>query len=942
MANEYRSKENHDLKDSFLTNYSVPSFLEEIRDGLKKCESFCFSVSFIKKAGLILIEREIKEALERGVKGKLITSTYQNFTDLLSLELFLEWTKEYSNFECHLDMECFGEDGFHSKGYLFEYKDEIEIIVGSSNITRFALLNNIEWNISLVSKQSVNSYNSALEEFDYLWNKTLPLDKKLIDLYRFRLDYALEKWDMDYVNPNVLSVNPNSMQRRALKEIRRYRDMGVDKALVISATGSGKTYLAAFDARNYGAKRLLYVVHRDMILKDAKETFMNVFGSERTYGLYTGSSSDLHCDFIFASTAMLTRHLKEFDPKEFPYIVYDEVHHIVAESGKKIFEYFNPEFMLGLTATPERMDNKDIFGLFDQNIPFELRLRDAILNDLVVPFHYYGIRTELADYKEQDRMKIAKEIAKQDNVEFIAQQIEKHRLPNVKLKCLAFCTSIQHCKLMAEEFNELGYHAVPLTGINDLGQRIKAFKDLQDDTNLLEIICAVDILNEGIDIPQVNMVLFLRPTESQTIFIQQLGRGLRKYPGKDYVTVLDFIGNNYDRSVQIALALGSLGKTTYTEKAYLKSLLRSEFSSLGIPGVVINIDDLSREEIIHFIDNMNFNRRDFLKKDYENFKSYIQCDSFPSHMDYLNYDIAPDLTRFMKSNMSGKNKSYYSFLKKIGEKTIPDFTAKETKYLDNLEDMIPLVRPEEFLLVEQLLEKGEISIQEINKEHPETSVNALNYAVQYLSKNGLLDTDILSLENRNSDFVDYLKDTLEYGLTRWSIEFGEFKGKYKLYGNYYKEQVAMVMLKEGTMDLKVIGTYYDPNNPGDTYVFVGLKKDEEGKLNYKDKFLSPHLFQWESKNNTTVGNAEGKKLIATKRVYLFVRKVEREDGVVLPFTYFGTGVFQNQRESFTEENGKKYPTLLFDIALDTSVPKDYYLDFEIPETQEDDNKNENN
>lgn len=918
------------MKNVFLTNYSDVNVLDKLKQGLKTCKSFCFSVSFIKKAGLVLLQREMEEALEKGVTGRIITSTYQNFTDIPSLETFMDWTKKYDSFQCHLDFECFGENGFHTKGYLFEYTDEVEIIVGSSNITRFALLRNIEWNISLISKNSIESYSAAMLEFDHLWNKTLALDERLIELYRLRLDYAIEKWDMDYLNPYSSLINPNSMQRKALKEIRRYRDTGVNKALIISATGSGKTYLAAFDARNYGARRLLYIVHRDVILKEAKDTFQNVFGSERTYGMYTGRNSDLGCDFIFASTAMMSKHLLEFDPKEFDYIVYDEVHHSVAESGYKIFKYFKPEFMLGLTATPERMDNKDVFGLFDQNIPFELRLRDAIINDLVVPFHYYGIRTQLADYRDTDRMRVSKEIARMENVEYISDQIEKYRLKGQKMKCIAFCTNIQHCKLMAEEFTELGYNAIPLTGANDLGQRIKAFKDLQNDADPLEIICTVDILNEGVDIPQINLVLFLRPTESSTIFIQQLGRGLRKYPGKEYVTVLDFIGNNYERSVQIALALGSLGKTTYTEKTYLKSLVCTDYRSIGIPGVEIKLDDLSKEEIIHYIDNMNFNRRDFLKKDYENFKAYIKCDTYPSHMDYLDNDVSPDLLRFMKAHMkSSKNKSYYTFLKKIGEESIPTFSKEEEKVIDALEDMLPLVRPEEYLVVKQQVTTGKIDLEQIHADYPETTMEALKYAKKYVNKLGILkDSD--NNEYRNKDYKEYLLDALNYGLTRYSIEFGEFEGKYKLYANYYKEQVAMVMLKEGVMDLKVIGTYYDPNNTGDTYVFVGLKKDETGKLNYKDKFLGPKLFQWESKNNTTVDNSEGKKLICTKRVYLFVRKVEREDGIVLPFTYFGTGRFENMRTSYTEEAGKEYPTLLFDIALDTVVPKDYYLDFEIP------------
>lgn len=586
------------MRDLFLSNNNS-EFLNRIKECLKKCNSFSFSVSFIKKAGLVLIERDIEEALHRGAKGKIITSTYQNFTDIGSLEQFLTWQKEYDNFECHLDYECFGDNGFHTKGYMFEYDDSVELVVGSSNITRFALLKNYEWNVSLISKENLNSYNDALIEFNLIWENTLKLDSYLIEKYRLQLDYAIEKWDMDYINITDSSINPNSMQRKALRELRRYRDTGVKKALIISATGSGKTYLAAFDARNFGAKRLLYIVHRESILRDAKESFMKVFGAERTYGFYTGNERSQEADFIFATSNMLARHLEEFDKNEFDYIIYDEVHHVVADTGKKIFEYFEPEFILGLTATPERMDNKNVFELFDQNVPFELRLRDAINNDLVVPFHYYGIRDQLVDYSSKDKMVIAKAIAEQNNIEFIKDQIEKHRKPGEKLKCIAFCTNIQSCKLMAEELYEEGYHTVSLTGVNDTGVRIKAFKDLQDDNNLLEIICTVDILNEGVDIPQVNMVLFLRPTESQTIFIQQLGRGLRKYPGKEHVTVLDFIGNNYDRAVQIAMALGTLGKTTYMEKAYLKEMIRTDFDSLELPDVKIMIDDLSKEEIIN-------------------------------------------------------------------------------------------------------------------------------------------------------------------------------------------------------------------------------------------------------------------------------------------------------------------------------------------------------
>ena len=911
------------MKDEFLSNVNT-SFLNKIKSNLKKCKSFSFSVSFIKKAGLVLLEREIEEALDRGAKGRIITSTYQNFTDIGSLEQFYAWQKEYDDFECHLDYECFGDNGFHTKGYLFEYDDSIEFIVGSSNITRFALLKNFEWNISLISKDNLDSYNDALIEFELIWDKTLELDTKLIEKYRLQLDYAIEKWDMDYVNAMDAKINPNSMQRKALRELRRYRDTGVKKALIISATGSGKTYLAAFDARNFGAKRLLYIVHRESILKDAKESFIKVFGAERTYGFYTGNENSLEADFIFATSNMLGRHLDSFKKDEFDYIIYDEVHHVVAETGKKIFEYFEPEFILGLTATPERMDNQDIFTLFDQNVPFELRLRDAINNDLVVPFHYYGIRDQLVDYSSKDKMTIAKNIAEQNNIEFIKSQIEKYRKPGEKLKCIAFCTNIQSCRLMAEELYEEGYHTISLTGINDTGVRIKAFKDLQDENNLLEIICTVDILNEGVDIPQVNMVLFLRPTESQTVFIQQLGRGLRKYPGKDYVTVLDFIGNNYDRAVQIAMALGTLGKTTYMEKAYLKEMIRTNFESLDIPEVKIEIDDLSKEEIINFIDKTNFNARVFLEKDYKNFKSYINNGSYPTHTDFLNSDVSPDLIRIIKSTFSGsKNKSYYNFLKKIDEDTIPMFDDKQITFINNMEDLLPLARLDEYLIIEQAIKEHTIDLKRIEGINEHITDKTLENAYNNLKSLGLVENNEIDLTNiDDGEFKDYLLDTLNYGIVRYNREFGEYTGLFKLYRNYYKEQASRIMLKNGILQK---GTYYEDDI---AYIFAGIKKGEEGRLNYKDKFINNKIFQWESIAN--VSESEKEHLRNSKKVHLFIRKMESEDTVTLPYTYFGLGTFTNERDSYTEEDGKKHPTLLYDIVLDDEVPEDYHIDFEIP------------
>ena len=917
------------MYDLFLTNYSKITFLEKIKESFNKCNSFSLSVSFIKKAGLVLFEREIEEALERGAQGKIITSTYQNFTDIASLTTFLKWMKKFPNFECHLDIQCFGENGFHSKGYLFEYKDSVEFIVGSTNITRFALLKNVEWNVSLESKVELSSISEASDEFKYLWDKTLKLDDNIISTYKKILDYAIEKWDMDYFSLENDIVKPNSMQRRALKELRRNRDLGVKRSLVVAATGSGKTYLAAFDSRNFDANRLLFVVHRDAILVEARKTFERVFGAERSYGIYTGKNQDLDADFIFATNTMMSKHLKDFDKNEFDYIVMDECHHICANSYKSIMEYFTPGFVLGLTATPERMDNQDVFSMFENNVPFELRLRDAIINDLVVPFHYYAIRDEFTDYSASDKSKVAREIAKTANVNFIASQIEKHKKPNDKLKCIAFCTSIEHAKTMTDEFLNLGYASVALTGKNDLGERIRAFHDLQDETNDLEIICTVDILNEGVDIPGINMVLFLRPTESSTVFLQQLGRGLRKYDNKEYLIVLDFIGNNYGRSVQIALALGTLSKTTYTEKAYLRDLVRTDFKTIQIPGVEIFIDDLSKAEIIAHLDKINFNNKNFLKEDYLNFKKYLNKETIPTHMDYLDSEIAPDLIRFLKSKIGSKNRSYYTFLSKIGEEGLPLLKDDEIELIDNISDLLPIVRVDEMLIINQLLNnKLDLKYLEDNKYNSRVTSDTLSHALFVLEKKNIVRDNQLNVNNISDSLINYLNDLINYAISRYDAEFGDYNGDFKLMGNYYKEQIQIMRLKDGFMSIK--GTEFETNTKV-TYCYVNLNKNssKDERLQYKDKFISSKLFQWESEKNTTFTNSIGKNILNTKVVHLFVRKIITEDGIVSPYTYVGTGSFINIRESYTEEVGVKYPTLLTDIILDNKVSEEYYLDFEI-------------
>ena len=922
------------MESLFLTNYSEQTFLDKIKNSLRTCQSFCFSVSFIKRAGLVLLSQDIKAAIERGVKGKLITTIYQNFTDVESLKFFLGLAN-HPNFECHLDYDCFYDEknyekyGFHSKGYLFDYGVESELIIGSSNITRFALLKNIEWDMMLRVSNDDETLLKAKEEFDILWEKTLPLDIALINKYAQRLNFAIERWDMDYDLASH-EIKPNFMQRKALRELNRYRAMGQDKALVVAATGSGKTYLAAFDALNFSPEHLLYIVHEGSILKRSLSTFQTVFGGDVFMGEYTGEHKDLDASFLFSTNVSMCRSLELFDKKQFDYIIIDECHHAAADSYKKIIDYFEPEFLLGLTATPERMDNQDVYELFGNNVPYELRLRDALVNDLIVPFKYYGIRDDRVDFSKENERRMISQFVTEDHCEFVVEHIEKHRVPNQKLKALAFCKTVSHAKMMAEALEPF-YKTAYLTGKNDTGERVRAYEDLQSDREgTLEVLCAVDILNEGVDIPGVNMVLFLRPTESSTIFIQQLGRGLRKYDNKNYVPVVDFIGNNYKRSAQIALALGGLAQKFVMEKRLLVALVRDDFKPLGLEqyGVEINIDSLSKEEILNYVENENFYSLKYMKQDYNNFKKYINSPTYPKHMDYLNSDSAPDLLKFMQIKISNKKtNSYYGFLKGIEEENLVEFNAEQENVINYLSGLLQLVRPHDYLICKFLLE-GDSSIrlieEKVKYEVKNYNEAEFKHALKYLEKSHTViadgDTPSLGCE-LNNEFKDFLVDLLEYGLTKYKADYANNTGMFLLWNDYRYDQVQIKRcINPG---YTAVGTYYGAE--GDVYIFASIKKDvAEGMehLNYKDKFLEPSVFQWECKAN--ISDGELNKLKTSKYTHLFIRKVESENGITLPFTYVGIGHLDNPRQSQNEERKR---TFIFDIHMEEELPDYLQYDF---------------
>jgi len=644
------------VNNKLIVNSEKGNLLDELKRCLRECEKFYFSVAFINFSGLQLLLDSFKELEEKGVRGELLTSTYLNFTEPKALERI----NKFNN----IDLKVFvatKEIGFHTKAYIFENKEEYKIIIGSSNITQRALKSNVEWNVRVISKKSDGFTREVLEEFLSLWEVTSIVDDDFINSYSdFLKEIRKTQENNNLEFSSYQLIKPNHMQKKAMDNLSRLRASGEDKALVIAATGTGKTFMSAFDAINYKPKKLLYLVHREEILRSAEKTFKKlVKNKEKTTGLLTGTSKELNADYLFSTIQSMNNHLEDFKQDEFEYMIIDEAHHASGPSYEKVMDYFRPKFLLGMTATPERCDEGNIFDIFGNNVALEVRLREALELELVIPFHYFGITDiegiDLSDVKLQDVDEITKRLKVNERVDFIIEKMEFYGYDGEKRKGVGFCASIDHAEYMATEFNKRGIKSICLTGDNSADEREGYIKKLEADEDGLEVIFTVDIFNEGVDIPSINLVLMLRPTSSPIIFIQQLGRGLRKHKEKSFLTVLDFIGN-HKKIFLIALALNG---AKYYDKDSLKVAVATQFAN--IPGCTnIQMDRIAQERILEQLTEENFNSMKYLKEEYLEFKK-LNSGRIPYFlMDFIKYDGAPDPLKFLN-----KEKTYIGFVAKL-------------------------------------------------------------------------------------------------------------------------------------------------------------------------------------------------------------------------------------------------------------------------------------
>ncbi|WP_158976158.1 DUF3427 domain-containing protein [Cellulophaga sp. L1A9] len=939
---------NDDFKDSLLTgfidkslesdalyqpellvNRKIPrkKVLTTIIKELENCESFYISVAFITTSGVATLINTFKTLEKKGIKGKILVSQYLNFTQPEALKRLLQFQ--------NIELKIITKEDSHSKGYIFKHSKYYNLIIGSSNLTSAALSTNKEWNMKVSARNSSSLVDKVINEFqdDFeigeIVNKTYI--KKYEEIYK-KQSLVYKKSEEELSKEFNLEIIPNSMQTEALENLKNLRKQS-NKALIISATGTGKTYLAAFDAKAFNPKKLLFVVHRLNIAEKAMETFKTIFGKSKTMGLYSGKQRELDKDFVFSTVQTISKsnHLEQFKKDFFDYIIIDESHRSGADSYIRLIKYFNPRFLLGMTATPDRTDDKDIYSLFDHNIAYEIRLNKAMEEDMLIPFHYYGVTDLSVNDEILEKESDFKLLTADERVNKIISKIEFYGSDNGITRGLIFCSKKIEAKELSDKFNQKGYKTIALTGDSSEQERTNAIELLESDdlTIKLDYIFTIDIFNEGIDIPKINQVIMIRPTQSAIIFIQQLGRGLRKTDNKYYLTIIDFIGN-YKNNYLIPIAL--YGDTSFNKDKIRK--LISEGSSM-IPGEsTINFDEITKERIYASIDSATMQLLSDLKIDYNNLKSRIG--RIPMMMDFVNNEAREPFSFIEYS------KSYFNFINKV-DKTFDKSLDKKLSELLELfsKEINNAKRIEESIILKELLNNHELSISNLNElifekyqykpsaETIKSCISNINFSfirkeekIIFIESNKLKFHDEFVKLLSNTTFSEFLLDSITYSIHTFNKNFNKdnYRDGLLLFNKYSRKDVCRLLNWENDVSSTVYG-YRTRNEITPCFVTYHKSDDIEDTIKYNDYFVSPSVFAWESRSNRKLSSQEIKNVVASKRILLFVKK---EDAEGTDFYFMGdVSIIKNSIQQAEMPDSQK-PVVHFKFQLEQPVKDDLY------------------
>lgn len=944
-------------KPEFISNdYKYgKKVLVSIEQELAHCEEFFISVAFITKSGITPLLQTLKELEHKNIPGKILTTDYLMFSDPAALSKLAS----LKNIELRMYRTNSETGGFHTKGYIFRKEEIYRIIIGSSNMTLDAITKNREWNTKIISTGNGEIAQQILKEFEELWNDE---NTKQFDdfIEEYTTKYKIVKQQRQAAKREQVvyfesyTLKPNKMQVAFIENVKRLRAENAGKALLISSTGTGKTYASAFAMRELGFRKVLFLVHRNQIAKQALKSFQKVFNDMFSMGLITGKYQQYDKDFIFATMQTMSKseNLERFDKKHFDAIIIDEAHHSSANSYKKIMDYFEPEFWLGMTATPDKrddnIDGRNIYEIFDHNIAYEIRLQQAMEEDLLCPFHYFGI-TDLqmisdTGNSKEERLESFRYLTSDERVNYVMDQADFYGYSGERVKGLIFCSRIDETKELSVKFNQRGWRTIVLSGEDSEEVRAEAIERLagEECESALDYIISIDIFSEGVDVVEINQVIMLRPTQSPIVFVQQLGRGLRKADGKEYVVILDFIGN-YKNNFMIPIALS--GDRSYNKDTIRRYIMEG---SRVIPGSsTIHFDEISKSKIYAAIDKLSTPRKMLIEK-YTVLKEKLG--KIPSVLDFYEYgEIDPML--FM--NYAG---TYHSFLQIADQDYQIQLTENENATLEFIsQNVVSGKRVYELLMLWQFLNYGELRKKEIedilrDKYHKEMSEKSYQSSLNVLS-GGFMNTQSEKKKYADINIVEYnsnrtysrlysysqgakqlpfyqqLNGLIQLGLLRYRDIYSENQDEMglTLYQKYSRKDVCRILNWERDDSSTVYG--YKIKN-GSCPIFVTYEKKDNiaNSTKYEDVFLANNLFSWMTRSRVSIDSDEAQKLIHYKenglKILLFIKK---SDGEGSDFYYMGLAEpICWEQTQISNDDGKMLPIMNFHLQLEHSVRDDIY------------------
>jgi len=938
-----------------VSNSNGQKVLSVIEKELKSCDGLSISVAFITMGGIAPLLGTLKDLEKKGTKGRIITTDYLMFSDPRALDKL----SSLDNLDLRVFKTCDNNMGFHTKGYIFRDSDNLRILVGSSNLTQAAITKNHEWNTRIVSTTQGQYAKDIENEFNSLWDSSVCYADYRDEYYEIYNRNVKERNGLKKITQSLdlrysQVLQPNEMQQQFTCNIEKIVRSGGKRALLISATGTGKTYASAFAIRKlfadglFANKKALFLSHREQINKQALKSYGRIFGKNIPMALLSGNHNNIDeaasAQFLFSTMNMMAKSdiRKIFPKKDYSVIVLDECHRSGAQSYQRIIDYFEPDLLLGMSASPERTDDFDVFSLFDHNVACEIRLKQALENDLLCPFHYFGITDIEIDGKD-NKLARFNQLTSDKRVEYILERAEYYGFSGNRVKGLIFCSSKEEANELSKKFNETGrYNTVMLCGENSQEDRERAIERLvsDKDENRLDYIFTVDIFNEGVDIPEINQVILLRPTESPIIFVQQLGRGLRKMEGKEFVIVLDFIGN-YQNNYMIPIALS--GDRSGNKDDIRRSLMEGNNIIQGAS--TIYFDKISKERVYESIDSAKLNQVQFLKKGYQDLK--FKLGRIPRLRDF------DDLGELDPLSIIGKFGSYQNFLKKYDNDFADNFSMEQYGILEFVSSHFASgMRIHELSLLKILIDEPDMAdlwSTELKESYgimldPYSIASVRNVLTNKFFRGATISPDLIDADSKcfkpsasliaaisDETFKEMLKEIIDFGIYRYERDFSKnYPGTlFSLYKKYtYKDVCWLLNWKREEVSLNIGGYKFDKYTK--TYpVFINYEKSAEvgATTRYEDRFVDQSNIYAISKSKRTIKSEDVEKAIHGKEqgilMPLFVRK-NKDDQTSKEFYFLGTMAHNGDIREFIMPDTDNISAVEIGYRLDTPVESNLF------------------